>query len=170
MSWNSGGYILYFKPEYSFTKKTNYTVTISNSAKSFWDLSLGENYEFNFITKANDNLSLIRTFPNRWSMLMLTLMKQLEIIFDGPIAGSSLGGNISFVDEDSSSVGISVSNKDYENGIIRFTPTSSLKENSIYFIYLKDGIATTDGYIFGKEKTISFQTKILHSIENISLA
>ena len=91
---------------------TNYIVTISNSAKSSWDLFLTENYEFNFITKANDNLSLIGSSPENGAV-DINLDESIEIIFDGPIAGSSLGGNISFVDEDSNAVGISVSNKDY---------------------------------------------------------
>ena len=168
ISWNPGGYILYFKPSTPFTKMTNYKVTISNTAKSSWDLFITENYELNFITKANDNLSLISTFPQDGDV-DVDLDETIEIIFDGPIAGSSLGGNISFVDEDSSSVGISVSNKDYENGIIRFTPTSSLNENSIYYIYLKDGIATTDDYILGKDITISFQTKNITSVDDINL-
>ena len=44
-----------------------------------------------------------------------------------------------------------------------------LNENSSYFIYLKNGISTTDGYSFGRNKTISFRTKIITSVDNIYL-
>lgn len=168
ISWNAAGSILYFTPNVALTKLTNYSVIISDTAKSKWDVFLSQNYEFNFATKSNDQLSLVGTFPED-NAIDVELNETIEIMFDGPISGNSLSGNISFVDEDSNSVGISVSNKDYDIGIIRFTPTSSLKENSRYFIYLKEGITTTDGYVFRNDKTISFSTKIITTVENTNL-
>jgi flagellar hook assembly protein FlgD len=131
-------------------------------------VALNNDFRFSYVTKLNDNLSLLETYPIDGAVDIETDVT-IELKFDGPIAGNSLGGNISFVDQDSNAISVSVSSKDYTDGIIRFTPTNSLTENNQYYIYLKDGLATTDGYTFGKHQTISFSTIIITSVEGSNI-
>ncbi len=168
ISWDDAGRTLYYKPLVPFSPQTNYSITIFKQASSIWDVELNNDFRFSFFTKASDNLSLLETYPNDGAIDIATDVT-IELIFDGPIASNSLGGNISFVDQDSNAISVSVSSKDYEDGIIRFTPTNSLAENNQYFIYLKDGLSTTDGYTFGKHQTISFRTKILTSVDESNI-
>ena len=160
ISWDDVGRTLYYKPLVPFAPKTNYSITIFKQATSIWDVALNNDFRFSYVTKSNDNLSLLETYPIDGAVDIATDVT-IELKFDGPIAGNSLGGNISFVDQDSNAISVSVSSKDYANGIIRFTPTNSLTENNQYFIYLKDGLATTDGYTFGKKKQFHSRLKCL---------
>ena len=166
ISWDDESRILYYKPLVPFAPQTNYSITIFKQATSIWDVALNNDFRFSYVTKSNDNLSLLETYPINGAGDIATDIT-IELMFDGPIAGNSLGGNISFVDQDSNAISVSVSSKDFINGIIRFTPTNSLIENHQYYIYLKEDLATTDGYTFGKSKVISFQTKIVTSIEDL---
>lgn len=163
ISWDAEGRTLYYKPLVPFAPQTNYIITIFKEAASIWEVGLADNFRLSFITKATDNLSLLQTYPIDGAVNVETDLT-IELKFDGPIAGNSLGGNISFVDQDSNAIIVLVSSKDYPAGIIRFTPTNSLTENNQYFIYLKDGISTVDGYTFGKDQIISFRTKIITSV------
>lgn len=168
ISWNTVGNVLLYKPLVPFEPQTNYNITIFKQATSIWDVGLNADYRFSFVTKTNDNLSLIETSPENGEIDIARELT-IELKFDGPIDGTSLGGNISFIDEDSNAVAVSVNNKDYPIGIIRFSPNNLLEENSSYHIILREGIATTDGYTFGIKKTITFQTENITTVKNIDI-
>jgi len=166
-SWNNEGNIIYFEPSTPFTKQTNYTITISNTATSIWDLPLTDDIAHNFVTKSRDNLYLISSYPNDGDTDIEPDVT-IELQFDGPLDSYSLGGNIFFLDADSNSVSISVNSLGYPNGIIIFTPYGSLNENSSYSIQLKEGILTTDNYSLGLNKSIYFTTKSVTSVNVVN--
>jgi N-acetylmuramoyl-L-alanine amidase-like protein/type IX secretion system substrate protein/Big-like domain-containing protein len=167
LSWNSNGDIIYFTPSPTFTKQTNYTLTISKSALSNWDVPLSNDIELNFVTKTHDNLSLVSNYPvNNEIGIDLNVAVTLE--FDGSLNQTSLGGNVIFLDTDGNQVPIRVDAGGYSDGIIKFTPQALLNENSLYSVLLKEGISTTDGYTFGKMNTIYFTTKSITSVDDFN--
>ena len=168
-NWNDGGNVLSFNPLQPFMSNSIYKVTIKDSAESIWGIKLQNDFELVFITKTYDNLSLLSSYPSDSHMDVPTELT-IELRFDGPIDPYSLSGNISFVDIDSNSVSISVDQTGYPDGIISFTPTRALEENSNYFIYLKKGIASTDGYSLKFDSNISFTTELATNVDDIELS
>ncbi len=168
MSWNSDGNTFYFTPSPSLTGKTNYTITISKTAMSLWNVPLTDDVELSFVTKARDNLSLVANYPENGDSNIPTNIS-IGLKFDGALKSSSLGGNIHFRDEANNDVAISVNTSEYYKGIIRFTPRNSLNENSSYSIELKEGISSTDNYSFGMDTTITFTTKSTTSVNESEL-
>lgn len=163
ISWNDNGNIFTITPSSPLASTTEYKVTISTDAKSFWNVPIAEQLEIDFVTKENDNLSLLSVYPNDGDT-DIDLDATVRLQFDGPLASNSLGGNVLFLDDEENNVSIRVNTASYSNGIIEFYPTSNLAENKKYSIILKDGISTTDGYSFGTEKNITFTTKSLTSV------
>ena len=166
-SWNDEERILNYKPTADLLPKTNYTLTISQESKSKWDIPLDNDVELNFVTKASDNLSLISTLPTDGAIDVARDVT-IELVFDAPINGNSLGGNIFFRDSNSLDVNLNVDATDYDSGIIRFTPFTSLDENSSYYIELKENISSTDNYSFGRNKIINFTTGTITSVDTDS--
>ncbi len=164
-SWNDDSNIFYFTPSPAFTKQTNYRVKIVKTATSKWDVPLENDIELDFITKMRDNLSLIANYPLDGDINIATNVT-IGLKFDGALKGSSLGGNIRFLDNTGKDVPISVKIGEYNKGIIKFTPRSDLNKGSVYSIKLGNGISSTDNYTFGMEKTISFTTKAPTSVKN----
>jgi N-acetylmuramoyl-L-alanine amidase-like protein/Big-like domain-containing protein/type IX secretion system substrate protein len=166
--WNSEGNIIYFEPDSQFAPITNYNVTISQFATSFWDVPLAEIIEFNFVTKARDNLSLISSYPQDGNN-NITLDVTIELQFDGPLDAATLNGNVLFLDADSNEVNLSVDPTGYPNGIIRFSSAEPLMENQTYSVHLKEGISSIDNYTYGLNKTISFTTESVTSVNENSI-
>ena len=169
ISWNSGGDIIYFSPSPALGKQTNYSVKIDKSAMSNWDVPLSEDIELNFVTKANDNLSLIANFPKDGDIDIetdVTIMVQ----FDGYLNVSTLSvnGTVILQDNEGNKIPFSAKNLDFANGYFELLPNNELTENSLYQIILKAEIATTDGYTLGIEEIISFRTKSITSVEDIN--
>ncbi len=166
--WNTDGDIIYFEPDSQFTPMTNYNVTISQFATSFWDVPLADNIEFNFVTKARDNLSFISSYPQDGDN-NIALDVTIELQFDGPLNAATLNGNILFLDADSNEVNLSVDPTGYPNGIIRFNSADPLMENHTYSVLLKEGISTIDNYTYGLNKAISFTTESPTSVNEINI-
>lgn len=163
-SWNADSNTVYFQPLPALEKQTSYTIKIDTIAKSKWDVPLTNDINFSFVTKAKDNLSLISAYPQDGDSDIPNDVT-IELQFDGPIYSQSLGGgNISFVDIDSNSIGVSLNSRGFSYGVLKFKPRALLSENSIYSINLKEGIATTDGYTLGLNKTIYFTTGFATSV------
>ncbi|MCP5061212.1 MAG: T9SS type A sorting domain-containing protein [Ignavibacteriae bacterium] len=167
-SWSTEGNIFYFEPSTPLTKQTNYSITVLKTATSLWDLPLVDDIIYNFITKANDNLSLVSNFPKDGDVDIATDVN-VELQFDGPIDGSSLSSKILFLDVDSNQVNLSVNQSGYANGIIKFKSRDPLNENSTYSIHVKEGITTTDNYIFELNKIIYFTTGIATSLNTVNI-
>ncbi len=167
-SWNTDGSIIYFEPSTNFTKQTNYKIEISKTATSKWDVPLTDKIEVSFVTKAEDKLSLVATYPKDGDIDIETDVN-IELKFDGPISGSSLSGKIFFLDADSNQVNLSVNQSGYSNGIIKFKSRTPLKGNSTYSVHIKEGISTTDNYSFGLNKTIYFTTKLATSVTDFHI-
>jgi hypothetical protein len=166
--WNTDGDIIYFEPDSQFAPMTNYNVTISQTAKSLWDVLLAENIEFNFVTKVRDNLSLISSYPQDGDN-NIEIDATIELQFDGYLDATTLNGNILFLDADSNGVDLSVDPTGYPNGIIKFSSAEPLLENQTYSVHLKEGIATIDNYTYGLNKTISFTTESTTSVNEINI-
>jgi len=165
ISWNDDGTILKFKSSLDLLSKTNYILTISQNGKSKWDVPLENNVEISFVTKSSDNLSLVSNFPIDGAVDVARDLT-IELIFDGPLEGSSLGGNILFLDANFTNVNLNVDLSGYNDGILRFSPSSLLDENSTYFVELKENISSTENYTFGKTKVITFVTETITSINS----
>ena len=166
-SWNNDGNILYFNPSPILSKQTNYAIKVNSSAMSIWDVALSEDIELNFVTKTNDNLSLIANYPQNNAVNVETDIEMM-VQFDGYLEQNSLAGNVLFLDDEGNEVEIRVSTTGYSEGLIEFQPTSPLEENKTYSIILSDGISTKDGYNFGVNDTISFTTKTTTSVNDFN--
>ena len=167
ISWNSAGNMLYYKPLPTFSKQTNYSIVINKTAMSNWNVELANDVVLNFVTKLQDNLSLVSSYPKNGDNNVET-NATIILQFDGSLNSNSLGGNVLFKDMNGNSVNIKVDAREYSNGIIKFTPQSPLEEGTVYSIELKKEISSTDNYTFGIDKTISFTTKTNTSVQKDS--
>ncbi len=165
ISWKSDQNILYYSALPSFTKRTNYTIKISDSAQSKWGVPLGSDFNFSFVTKSRDNLSLVSSYPED-NAVNVEPNVVIKLTFDGPIDGNSLSaGNITFTYVDST-IGVIVYSNKYSDGKVIFQPINDLDGNTEYRINLKEGIKSTDNYTLGIDKTITFRTKDVVSVKD----
>ncbi len=145
-----------FTPAKGYVPGTKYTVTISTSAKTHFDVNLPQEKSFSFTTRSK--LNLISTYPYSGAVEISTSVL-MSLKFDKGIDASTLGGKISFTDSDGNSVGVSVNQSRYNIGIIEFEPKVLLNNNSIYRITLREGIGDIEYVTFPKQVIIEFRTE-----------
>jgi len=155
--WNAENTLLTFIPENNLLAKTNYQITIDTSANAIDGTNLKTKFSFSFETERKE-LSLSSTYPSN-NAIDISTKPDIIISFDESILSSTLPNNVFFKDSDGNNISIYVDQSQYANGKIKFAPTSSLTENSLYKIVLSGNIGDTKGLTFNTDLEITFTTE-----------
>ncbi len=163
--WELNDKIVTFTPKEYLLPETDYKVTVSKSAKSFYNISMANDLLMNF--KTRPSLKLIATYPTNGDTKVNKSFK-IKLKFNAAIEFLSLGGKLSLEDMQGNNISYSVNSleADYENGWIIFEPdTSSIELFTNYKIIILSGIADTEGTVLSADTSISFRTLGLQTFE-----
>lgn len=154
-TWENNDKCLIFEPDPKWAGNTQYTITITNDAKSAYGTNIDASFNLSFTTRAK--LNLLEVYPKADQSDVSTSVMIL-IQFDTPIDAGTLSGNVLFTDPDGNFVPIVVDQKAYAQGIIKFEPIEKLERGTEYSIELKEGIGDTEGLKFGESYSAKFRT------------
>jgi hypothetical protein len=159
-TWEDKNKILRVKPSVKYSPKTNYSVTLSTTACSKWNVKIAVPYQFSFVTKNRSKLNLEKNYPVE-GQNKVSLFPQIRLVFDAPLDPSSLIANISILN----SLGQTVGKKNEQNNVTGgkshyyFEPSIPLDLNKTYRIVLKSDLSDVSGIKLGQDKEISFTTR-----------
>lgn len=154
-SWEDNQRRMIFDPTGMLQPGSEYTVTLSTSANSFFDVSMEEEYSFSFSTRSEFNLEYV--YPENGQTDISTTVK-IRAQFDAPIKASSLAGNVIFQDTSGNDIPITVYSNEYEKGRIEFEPEDPLQYDTPYRLELKEGISDVENLAFDESREIVFRT------------
>ncbi len=159
-TWEDLGQTLVFTPSTLYTLATNYEVTISEDAVSLFSTHLDSAYSFSFITKAYASLEVTTAYPTNNQQDISTTVKVI-VNFSTPLLQSSLAGNIYFQNELGNTV--SMKNATYNEingkGVISFSPSNKLSDESIYKVTFKSSLKNIVGAELGNDYIVNFKTE-----------
>ena len=154
--WEFNDKKMTFTPSNFLQGGTDYQIAISTDAKSYYDVNIGESFTHSFRTR--ESLKMLKVYPEQNAEDISTTVK-IKIKFDAPIDQMSLGGNVSFKDDNGNDVGLYIDEVDYANGWIIFGPAEPLATNSIYHASFLHGIKDTEGSNLKDDIIITFRTE-----------
>ncbi len=159
LSWEDDNKKLIFSHTETFDKATEYTVTLSTSAKSIWQVPLTEAYSFNFISKNRNRLALLDIYPKNNDIVNPKL--QFRLIFDAPLKSSSLIGNVVLYNSNNAVLPTSSAVIFDENGkgFYFFLPQQELNYNESYKLVLSPEIVDEEGTPYYETTEINFTTQ-----------
>jgi len=144
IAWSNGNKQLTFKPDYAYTKATEYTVTLAKTAKTIWNIPLAGDLVFKFTTTNRDRYKLESTYPQLDSKISVPL-PQFRLQFDAPIWTGSLAGQINLYDATwtrLTAVNVKIFSENNKGYI--FFETKNPLTNGEYILSLGGKIADTD--------------------------
>jgi hypothetical protein len=159
-AWENKNKLLRVKPSVKYSPKTSYSVTLSRTACSKWNVKIAAPFQFSFVTKNRSKLNLEKSYPVD-GQNKISLFPQIRLVFDAPLDPSSLIANISILN----SLGQTVGKKNEDNNVIAgksnyyFEPSIPLDLNKVYRIVLKSDLSDISGIKLGQDKEISFTTR-----------
>ena len=158
-SWQNYSHTLIFTPAGLLPYSTSYTISLNHNAVSILGIPLSDSLSFQFNTKPYIALNLANTYPAENENQVSSSVKFI-IRFNIPIIYGSLGGRVSL--QDSAGNKMSIKNPVYNisgnEGVLSFSPSSNLSDNSKYYLILKAGIQSINGSILPGDTTVSFNT------------
>lgn len=156
-AWNGDATEVTFTPAESWLGKTEYTVTLGESAKDADNVLIHSAYHFRFTTERVE-LLFMQSYPEN-GMEEVSRSVEIRLYFDGAINASTLSGKVKMVDSDGEKVAVKVNGGGYSDGQIFFEPMTRLKRNAEYSVVLTDGIGDTGGLLLQEEKIVTFRTE-----------
>jgi hypothetical protein len=156
LSWNDGFDTLYFHATSPGEPGETYTVTLDQSARTYYGGFLLNDFSFSFTTRSK--LNLIDHYP-RGGETDIAPSVLIKLEFELPINSGSLPGNIYFYDEQDNFIQVSVDQSAYSKGFIEFEAVQPLHLNSTYRVILKEGIADIENVPLNEEVVIEFTTE-----------
>ena len=160
ITWDNLGQTLIFSPSTLYALATRYTVGIDTSAVSLFNTKIDSAFTFDFVTKAYAPLNIEKSYPADEQIDVSQSVKVL-VYFDTPLLQSSLAGNIYFQTETGTNV--SMKNAVYKDlngkGMISFSSSNKLLEESNYKVILKAKLKNIVGAELGADQIINFKTE-----------
>ena len=153
--WENDSRRMIFIPDSPLSPGTEYSITVSIDAQTYFEINLSEQYTFTFTTRSK--LNVISAYPTDGETNVSTTVL-VQIKFEEAIQAGSLPGNILFYDENDSFVNVIVNTGEYGNGIIEFYPRDPLASGKSYRVILKEGIQDVGNVPFDEELVIEFIT------------
>ncbi len=164
--WESNDRRMIFTPSEFLQPETEYTVSITNWAKSFYDVLMENSFTYTFTTRPG--LKLISSFPFQDAVDVSTTVN-IKMKFNAAIDYNSLGGKVALEDIDGNFITPYIGETDYANGWIIFEPRDPLKNNAYYQVKLLSGIKDKEGTVFNSDTTIIFKTEPETVVEGTTL-
>ncbi len=158
--WEFNDKKMTFTPANFLQGGTDYQITLTTGAKSYYDVNIANTFTHFFRTR--EALKLVKAYPPLNGENISTTVK-IKAKFDAPIDQMSLGGNVLFKDDNGNDVGLYIDEVDYANGWIIFGPAKPLVTNAVYHASFLHGIKDTEGSNLKEDVIITFRTE--HGIE-----
>ena len=155
-TWSEDITKIIFTPSSPFISGTEYQVTISTDARTYYGGYLESEVSFGFTTRSK--LNLITAYPSDGA-IDISKSVQVQLQFDQAIDETTLAGNIQFLDPMDKFVSLRVDFTLYSKGMIAFIPSSSLERGVTYRVILDEGIGDIEGVKFQENVVISFTTE-----------
>lgn len=152
-AWSNNDKTLTFIPTSLLSPSTNYIVTISTVAKTYFNVALTSPIQLSFNTRSK--LNLLSTYPSNGDDLISSTVK-IRLSFDAPIKSSTLPGNVQFLTTDNKNVELSVDQSAYPKGRIEFEPKNPLTAGAQYKVVVKSGVGDTENLTLGNDYEIYF--------------
>ncbi|MCX6149494.1 MAG: N-acetylmuramoyl-L-alanine amidase [Ignavibacteriales bacterium] len=148
---------LIFTPKVPLEKSTKYTVTISASAKSIWNVPLENSESFSFTTNDRNRVHLVNSYPreNQYDISNYVLFK---LTFDAPITASL--GNFKLFDLNNNEESLTNFRLSTENGlgVAYFESKNGLGIFTNYKLMMDGSIKDNEGYPLVDTIWLQFQT------------
>ena len=163
-NWELNDKLLTFTPDEYLSPETDYQITIANTAKSYYNVTIANNEVYSFSTRPS--LKLISSYPQQNSVDVSADVK-IKLKFNAAVDFYSLSGRISIEDLEGNTIALQVNpdEADYENGWVIFEPQTTFLNNKSYQVKLGSGISDTEGTILSPDTTITFRIEGINSTE-----
>ena len=159
-TWSNNNRTLSIKPETIYAKNTDYTINISNTLCSQWNVAMQQAYQFKFTTLDRKILTCEGSYPQDKKTGLSTL-PQFRLFFDAPLDQASASANIILTNASNNIV--SKTREEFvtkgAKGEYYFEPLSALSVNTDYKIVLKSDLTDNTGTKLGQDITINFKTR-----------
>jgi len=161
-TWSGKNTVLKVKPETHFAPKTNYTITLKNSACSKWKVKSAATIQKSFVTKNRTSLIFEKSFP-ALSQSNVGLYPQIRVQVDAPISLTSAASNVLVYDNQNTIMAKTNEMVFTENGkgIYCFDFAQALGTSRTYRISLNANLADDLGLKLGQTTDINFSTRAL---------
>jgi hypothetical protein len=159
-TWNEANTVLKVNPLTRYAPKTDYTITLRQSACSKWKVGLDRQYNYSFVTINRTKLKLENNYPSG-GQTGVSLFPQIRLAFDGPLNPSLVLSDILIKDDQ----GNPLQRLRDENLVIdgkghyRFELSEPLALGKTYSITVKSTLADLGGFTTGTEQQILFTTR-----------
>lgn len=139
ITYEDTNYRLRFTPDKPFNKSTVYTVKLAKSASHPDNLSMTEDFTFQFLTKNRNRLALLASNPYDGNSGVYYNSPSFRLIFDRKLNTSNVQTGIRVLDE---------------NGVTLAKTTRSVVNNSVVAPYGSTYFNLTTNLVAGKEYTL----------------
>ncbi len=158
-AWQNYSHTMIFTPAGQLAYSTTYSISLNHNASSILGVPLNDSLSFKFSTKPFIQLNVSKTYPAEYENQISSSVKFI-IRLNTPIIYGSLGGRVLL--EDSSGNKLTIKNPVYSiiqnEGVLSFSPSNNLSDNSKYNVILKAGIQSITGSTLLNDTAISFNT------------
>jgi hypothetical protein len=158
--WDDKKTVLKVKPAVRYASKTNYTITLSRTACSNWNVKIASPLQFSFVTLNRTILKLEKSYPVN-TQRKISLYPQIRLVFDAPLDPAAVSNGIQFVNEAGTPL-IKAREENSETdgkGNYNFELSVPLELNKNYRIVLNPELSDIAGTRFGQTKEILFTTR-----------
>ena len=132
-------YRLRFTPDKPFEKSTIYTVKLAKSASHPDNLSMTEDFSFQFLTKNRNRLALLTSYPYQGNNQVYNVAPNFRLIFDRKLNTTNIQSAIRVLDE---------------NGVVLAKNARSVVNNSVSAPYGSTYFSLSSNLVAGKEYTL----------------
>jgi len=132
-------YRLRFTPDKPFEKSTIYTVRLAKSASHPDNLSMTEDFSFQFLTKNRNRLALLTSYPYQGNNQVYNVAPNFRLIFDRKLNTTNIQSAIRVLDE---------------NGVVLAKNARSVVNNSVSAPYGSTYFSLSSNLVAGKEYTL----------------
>lgn len=156
-----------FIPEISFTKETDYTVTIAKSACTTDTIcasnTMAEDFVFKFRTMPRERLEVLANYPANGGSVHYT-KPSLEFRFDMKLSGAEAWNNVKIYDKDNNELAVNTRSSKYNQlsngyGNLSIVMTKDFVEGETYRAVLLGSLRDAENLLLVNDMEISFTAK-----------
>jgi hypothetical protein len=160
-AWNDDSTVMTFSASNGLERKTNYLVTIDETAENSYGVGMESTFQFAFNTRQRNEVNLVESFPSDGAEEISPNL-QFYAVFNGLISTGTVLENLELQDASGNTVafrGLDVFSKNGK-GVIVLEPRIELTKNSQYTLYFYPGIKDMEGLAVLDTIAITFKTEL----------
>lgn len=148
-SWEDTNYRMRFTPDKPLDKNTVYTVTLNKTAAHPDNLSMANDFSFQFRTKNRNRLSLIATYPFDAANIVSYSSPAFRLVFDKRLNTANLSTAIKVLDE---------------NNVVQAKATRSVQNNTVASPYGSTYFNLASALLPNKEYTLEIDGDVIDEV------